>query len=191
MASHELIDTYLARLARRLPADTVDELTDGLIETWHHYLGCGLTRERAAHAAIADFGSADRVADEFVAQAPGRHIARLLLATGPVMGACWGASLITAKVWTWPIPASFGAVYAVVLISVVGILIAAATSRHSYRRARLGVAGALALVVLDVTMIATAVALVPMPVWPMALAIPASVARIGFTLQTMPKVLTG
>ncbi len=191
MASHELIDTYLAGLARRLPADSVDELTDGLIETWHYHLGRGLTDERAAYAAIADFGSANRVTDEFVAQAPGRHIARLLLATGPVMAACWGASLITAKVWTWPIPVSVGAVYAVVLIAVVAILIAAATSRHSYRRARLGVAGALALVVLDATMIATAMALVPMPVWPMALAIPASVARIGFTVRSMPKVFTG
>jgi hypothetical protein len=191
MASHELIDSYLAGLARRLPADAVDELTDGLVETWRHYLGRGLTQERAAHAAIADFGSADRVADEFVAQAPGRHIARLLLATGPVMGLSWGASLITAKVWTWPIPVSIGAIYAVVLFSVVASLIAAATSSHSYRRTRLGTGGALALLVLDATMIATAIAVVPMPVWPMALAILASAARIGFTLRSMPKALTG
>jgi len=70
MAGHQLIDAYLAGLARRLPADTVDELADGLLETWHHYLGDGLTPDRAARAAIAEFGAADRIADEFVAQAP-------------------------------------------------------------------------------------------------------------------------
>ncbi len=187
MASHELIDAYLARLARRLPADAVDELTDGLIESWQHYLGRGLTHERAAHAAIADFGSADRVADEFVAQAPGRHIARRLLATGPVMGACWGASLVTAKVWTWPVPVTVGAVWAMALFSVVAILIAAATSRHSYRRTRLGTAGALALVVLDATMIAAVLFLAPMLVWPMAVALPASLARIGFAIESLPR----
>ena len=34
MASHDLIEAYLAELRRRLPADTVDELADGLIETY-------------------------------------------------------------------------------------------------------------------------------------------------------------
>lgn len=34
MASHHLIQEHLAELARHLPADTVDELADGLIETW-------------------------------------------------------------------------------------------------------------------------------------------------------------
>ena len=187
MASHQLIDTYLAALAQRLPADTVDELADGLIETWQHHLSRGLTSERAAQSAIAEFGGADRVADEFIVQAPGRHLARLLLATGPVMGACWGASLITAKAWTWPIPASVGAIYAVVLLSVVAVLIAAATSRHSFRRTRLGTVGALAIVVLDVTMIAAVAYLAPMLVWPMAIALPASLGRIGLVLQLMPR----
>jgi hypothetical protein len=187
MASHQLIDTYLAALAQRLPADTVDELADGLIETWQHHLSRGLSGERAAQSAIAEFGGADRIADEFIVQAPGRHLARLLLATGPVIGACWGASLITAKAWTWPVPTSVGAIYALVLLCVVAVLIAAATSRHSFRRTRLGAVGALAIVVLDAAMIAAVAFLAPMLVWPMALALPASLARIGLVIQLMPR----
>ena len=187
MASHELIDAYIIKLARRLPANAVDELADGLVEAWHVHLGRGLTPERAAQAAIAEFGSADRIADEFIAQAPGRHIARVLLATGPVMGVIWGASLISAKVWTWPIRVGTGTVYAAGLLCVVVILIAAATSRHSYGRTRLGTAGALALVVLDTTMIAAVAYLAPMLVWPMAIALPASLARIGLVIQLMPR----
>jgi len=187
MASHQLIDTYLAGLAERLPADTVDELADGLVETWQHHLASGLTSDRAARAAIAEFGAADRITDEFVAHASGRRTARLLLATGPVMGACWGTSLIAAQVWTWPIPQPIAAAYAASLLIVVAALITAATSRHSYRRTRLGNAGALALVVLDAAMLAAVTMLAPMLAWPMAAAIPASLARIGLALQSLPK----
>lgn len=190
MASHQLIDTYLDGLGARLPADTVDELADGLIETWQHHIAAGLTCDQAAQFAIAEFGTADRIADEFVAHASGRRIARLLLATGPVMGACWGTSLITAKIWTWPVPPLIGAVYAIALASIVVALIAAATSRHSYRRTRLGNAGAFGLAVLDAAMIAAVAVLAPLFVWPMAAAIPASLARIGFTIQSLPKALS-
>jgi len=191
MAGHQLIDAYLAGLAGRLPADTVDELADGLLETWHHHLDNGLTAEPAARAAIAEFGSADRIADEFVAQAPGRRTARLLLATGPIMGACWAASLIATKVWAWPVPPMAGAAYALSLLGVVAMLIAAATSRHSYRRTRLGGLGALALVVLDTAMIGVVATLAPTTVWLIAVAVAASLARIGFTIRSLPSALTG
>ncbi len=187
MASHQLIDSYLAGLAGRLPADTVDELADGLTETWQHHLANGLSPDQAARATIAEFGTADRIADEFVAQAPGRRIARLLLATGPVMGGCWGVTLITAKVWTWPIQPPLAAAYALALLMVVLALLTAATSRHSYRRTRLGAAGALTLVVLDAAMIAGVAVLAPLLVWPMAVAIPASLARIGLTVRALPR----
>jgi hypothetical protein len=43
-----------------------------------------------------------------------RAAARLLLATGPVVGACWAAALILIRAWAWPVPAvarlSFGTV---------------------------------------------------------------------------------
>lgn len=191
MASHQLIDSYLAGLARRLPADTVDELADGLIETWHHHLGDGLTADRAARAAIAEFGAADRIADEFVAQAPGRRTAQLLLLTGPVMGACWGTSLIATEVWTWPIPAALGFAYPAVLLATVALLVGAATSRRSYRRTRLGGLAALVLIVLDAAMIGAVGVLAPTVVWLMAVAVAASMVRIGLAIRALPHALTG
>ena len=190
MAGHQLIDAYLAGLAGRLPADTVDELADGLTETWHHHLDRGLTAERAAHAAIAEFGAATRIADEFVARAPGRRTARLLLATGPVLGVCWGTSLVATRVWTWPIPPAVGAAYVVALLATVALLIGAATSRYSYRRTRLGGIGALTLVLLDAAMIAAVAVLAPTLVWPMGIAVAASLARIGLAVPRLPMALT-
>lgn len=191
MASHPLIDSYLAGMATRLPADSVDELADGLIETWQHHLARGLTPTAAARTAIAEFGTPHRIVDEFVAQAPGRRTARLLLATGPVVGGCWGASLIAGKVWTWPIQPLLAAAYALALLAVVLTLLAAGTTRHSYRRTRLGTIGALTLVVLDAAMITAVAVLTPLFAWPMAVAIPASLARIGLTIQALPKPRTG
>jgi hypothetical protein len=191
MASHQLIDAYVASLAERLPPDTVDELADGLVETWQHYLAGGLAPTPAAHAAIAEFGAPHRIEDEFVARASGRRTARLLLATGPIMGACWGTSLVSAKVWTWPIPGPVGIGYALSLLGVVAVLITAATSRHSYRRTRLGTTGGLALAVLDGAMIAAVATLAPTLVWPMAVATAASLARIGFAIRSLPRALNG
>lgn len=191
MASHQLIETYVAGLVDRLPAHTVDELTDGLIETWRHYLAAGLSPDQAARVAIEEFGTADRITDEFVAQSPGRRAARLLLATGPIMAVCWGSSLIAGKAWTWQISRAVEAGYAIALVAVVAALLAAATSGHSYHRTRLGTVGALVVIVLDVAMLATAAAVAPTLVWPMAIAIPASIARIGLVLRSLPKALTG
>lgn len=72
------------------------------------------------------------------------------------------------------------------LFAVVIALFAAATSRHSYRRTRLGTSGALGLVVLDAAMMTAVAVLAPLVAWPMALAIPASLAGIGLTVQAMP-----
>jgi hypothetical protein len=129
MAGHDLIAAYLGELAGRLPADTVDELADGLRETWHHYLDRGLSPTAAAHAAIAEFGAPAQITDAFVAEATGRRTARILLATGPIFGACWGTSLIAGQAWTWSMPVIGAAAFAVNLVAVVGCLAAAATSR--------------------------------------------------------------
>jgi hypothetical protein len=190
MASHQLIDDYLARLAARLPDQVVDELADGLIETWHHHLDQGRAADDAARAAIAEFGGADRVADEFVAQAPGRRLARLMLASGPIMALCWGPSLIAARAWTWPVPRPATAAYALAFLVVIASLLIAASSRHSLRRTRLGLAGGLVLIGLDAAMVAAAVVFAPVFVWPMALAIPASLARIGLGLRLLPTTRT-
>jgi hypothetical protein len=189
VASHHLIDEYLAELARHLPADAVDELTDGLIETWQHLMSSGLTPVGAARAAIAEFGTPQEITCGFVAQAPGRRTAVVLLASGPLVGLCWGISLIAAKVWTWPVPVPAVLGFAVALLSVVAALVTAATSRRSYRRTRLGAAGGLGMVVLDAAMLATVLLLAPALVWPMLAAIPASLARIGLTLRPLPRAL--
>jgi hypothetical protein len=182
MASHELIDEYLADLAGRLPAATVDELADGLTETWHHHLRAGLAPAVAARTAVAEFGTVNQVTDAFVTLAPGRRLSRILLATGPLAGATWGASLAAAHAWTWPVPIPIAAGYVLLLLGVVAALIAAATSQHSHRRARLGILGAYGLIALDIAMIAASLHLAAF-VWPLAFAIPASLTRITIVLR--------
>jgi hypothetical protein len=188
MAGHQLIDQHLAELRRRLPAEAVEELDCGLTETWHHHRDRGLNDEQAAVAAIAEFGTPRQIIDAFAINSPGRRTARLLLTTGPAVGIVWGASLITAKVWTWPVPPAALAGYGAALVLIVACLFAAATTRHNYRRTRLGGIGAIALATLDVGMLTAVALLAPVLVWPMALAIPASLARIVFTLRRLPAV---
>ena len=183
MAGHDLIDDHLAVLARRLPSDTVDELADGLTETWQHHLAAGQPPTEAARAAIAEFGTPEQIIRAFVAQAPGRRIALRLLAVGPVVGVCWGASLSAAHAWQWSVPGPLVMAYGLGFLAVIGLLLAGATSRRSYRRARLGSAGGLGMAVLDLSMVVAALTVAPALVWPMALAIPASLARTGITLS--------
>jgi hypothetical protein len=189
MAGHQLIDEHLGRLAAQLPADAVDELADGLIEAWQHRLAAGLPPADAARAAIAEFGSADQITRAFVTQSPGRRTALALLATGPMVGLCWGASLVTARAWTWPVPTAAMVAFGLTLLAVVAALVSAATSRGSYRRTRLGAAGGAALVTLDAAMLATVLTVAPVLVWPMVVAIPASLVRIGLTVRCLPRAL--
>lgn len=186
MASHPLIDTHLAALARQLPADAVDELADGLTETWHHHLAAGRPPADAARAAIAEFGSATQITDAFVTNCPGRRTARMLLATGPFVGLCWGASLVIGRAWNWPVPRPVALAAVVALLAVVAALVTSATSRRSYRRARLGTAGGIGLVAVDLTMLAAVILVAPTVVWPMLVAVPVSLARIGLTLRSLP-----
>jgi hypothetical protein len=190
MAGHRLIDAHLAALARRLPAGAVDELADGLLETWQRHLDAGLPPADAARTAIAEFGSVAQIVDAFVTQSPGRRTARMLLASGPIFGICWGGSLVVGRAWTWPVPVPVVAVFGAALLAVVAALVVSATSRRSYRRARLGAAGGFGLIVLDVAMLAGVLALAPVLVWPMLAAVPASLARIGLTLRSLPAALT-
>jgi len=186
MASHHLIEAYLHQLATRLPATKLEELADGLTETWHHHLDAGASAGDAAAAAINEFGTPQEVMAAFVAHAPGRRTARVLLATGPMVGRCWASSLIAAHVWTWSIPPLAAAAYAITLVAVVVCLITAATSRSNLHRTRWGSAGGAGLMVLDAVMLAAVALLAPGFVWPMVVAIPASLARIGLTLRTLP-----
>ena len=178
MASHTLIEAHLAKLAQRLPGALVDELADGLIETYEQHLARGLSPDAAATIAIA----------EFIRQAPGRRGALVLLATGPIAAALWAPSLILGHAWTWPIPTPVPIGFGLTLLAVVGILIAA-TSRHRYPRTRLAGVGALGLIVLDTAALSAVLLAAPTLVWPMALAIPASLTRIGLTARALPHLL--
>jgi hypothetical protein len=191
VASHQLIDDQLAALASRLPVHTVEELADGLAQTWEHHLATGLPAGDAARAAIAEFGSVDEIVQAFVRAAPGRRLAWLLLATGPAMAACWGGSLVAGHAWTWPVPLAVGAGFGAALLVAVAVLVIAATSRRDYRRTRLGALGGLGVVALDAGMLAAVLLVAPTLAWPMVLAIPASLARIGLTLRLVPRAFAG
>ena len=56
MPGSRLIGGYLAALAVNLPGRIVEELADGLDETYRGYLGRGLAPDVAARAAVAEFG---------------------------------------------------------------------------------------------------------------------------------------
>jgi hypothetical protein len=190
MAGHELIDAYVSSIARRLPADAVEEVADGLTETYHHHLRTGLDPDAAARSAVAEFGTPDLVVAAFVDQSPGRRTARVLLCSGPPVGLCWATTLLAGHAWTWPVPVPLRIGYGLVLLAVVANLAVAATAHGSLRRTRLGAAGGLGLVVLDATMLAALAWIAPAFVWPMALAIPASLTRMAWTVRALPRVLS-
>jgi hypothetical protein len=191
MPYHPLIDAYLAELARRLPADAVDELAGGLADTYAHHLARGLDQDAAAASATAEFGGLDQVVAAFVRQAPGRRTALALLASGPVIGTCWGTTLAVGHAWTWPIPTTARLVFGSALLAVVAALAVAATSRRSYTRTRITATASISLMALDTVMVAVALLAAPALVWPMALAIPASLVRVGLIARSLPRVLAG
>ena len=189
MAGHHLIDGYLAGLAGRLSADAVDELADGLIETFDRLVAAGLDEDAAARAAIAEFGEPAQVVAAFVQQAPGRRTARALLAAGPLVGGCWAATLVDAHAWDWPVPAPLRLTFGATLVGVVALLVVAATGLASYRRTRWTAAAGLGLICLDAGALATVAVVAPPLVWPLALAVPASAVRLAFTARQLPRLL--
>ena len=188
MAGHQLIDDYLAELARRLPADDVDELADGLEEAFRRHQRRGLSAAGAAAAATAEFGNPDLIVKAFIREAPGRRAALALLASGPIFAALWGSSLLSAQAWTWPIPLGAAVAFGATLLAVVATLVAVVVSR-SYQRTKLTGPACGLLVLLDGAMLVAIAYAAPALSWPMALAIPASVVRIGLAVATVPRIL--
>jgi hypothetical protein len=188
MADHDLIGDYLARLARRLPADAVAELADGLAETYDRQRATGLDDRAAATAAIAEFGEPEVVLAAFVRQAPGRRAALVLLACGPVVGACWATLLVSEHAWTWPVPAGLRLAFGLALVAVVAALACAATARTTYRRTRASAPGCLVLLFLDAGLLATAATTAPALRWPFALAAAASLTRMTLTVRALPRL---
>ncbi len=184
MAEHALITGYLDQLARRLPDEVIDELADGLTEGFRRHQHNGLDPDEAAAAVLAEFGSPAEVTAAFARNAPGRRTAIRLLATGPVFAGLWAVSLITAHAWTWavPLPARLG--FGALLLITAGAL-ATVVLGNDLGRMRLVAPAAVALMLLDAAMIATAALVAPVVTGPMALAIPASLARITLTARSL------
>ena len=139
-------------------------------------------------AAVAEFGDARTLAAEFTRQAPGRRAARLLLGSGPAVGVCWGAALIVARAWTWPVPDAARLAVGGVLLLTVAVLAGAATSKRSYRRTRLAISGGIALIALDLTMITAVLTIASAVTWLLTIAIAASLTRIGLALRLVPRI---
>ena len=123
------------------------------------------------------FGHATSVVSEFTQQAPGRRAARLLLATGPAVGACWAAALVLSRAWLWPVPAAARLGAGTVLLLAVLALAAAAASRHRYRRIRLTAAASPVILVLDATAVTAVLLAAPVLTWALRIAATASLTR--------------
>jgi hypothetical protein len=164
VADHELtgraldarFDAYLAavgrRLAgpRRLRADVLDELRDGLHDAAARARREGATVAASARAAVREFGPASRVAAAFAAELAGaraRRAATALLATGPLVGLAWVAAVAPRPLGGDPGPLT-PALPLVGAAVVAGLLVLAATGRWGPRLpAGLPVDGAVVAVV--------------------------------------------
>jgi len=167
MSGPGLIDDYLAGLSAQLPGRIVEELADGLDETYHRYLGQGLDTDAAARTA------------------------RRLLAAGPAVGLCWAIVLITARARTWPIPVAAYVLFGVALITVIGLVAAAAFGRQYRLVCRAAVAACAGTVLLDSTMAYIVLVITPALGWPVVVAVVLSTARSGFALQNLRHALAG
>jgi hypothetical protein len=190
MSGPGLIAGYLDALSRQLPSHVVEELADGLEETYRRHLGLGLAPETAARAAAAEFGDPDLIAAEFTRVHPARRAARRLLAAGPAVGLCWAVALVTGRAWTWPVPMVAGLVPGVVLMAVVAVLAFAARSTRYRSIGRAGVAGCIGTAALDAFMIIGVLAADPAARWAVAMAIAASAARLVLNVSLVRSALT-
>jgi len=189
---HPLLAAHLSELAAQLPGDVVEELTDGLLATYDRHTASGATPDTAAAATVVEFGDAATIARHFRRLAPGRHLARLLLATGPPVGACWAAALISEHAWRWPVALPLKILLAALLAVLVATMVTVSLARYPYRRLNHLAAGAgLGLLAMDTTLLTTLIALSPSLEGPPLLAVLASTARITLTGTRLPALLTG
>jgi hypothetical protein len=186
MPGNVLISSYLSGLRRLLPASLADEVSDGLIEAYQQHLASGQCADAAARAAVTETGDLADVVGEFTRQAPGRAVARILLAIGPVVGGCW----IATRWWAWPMPAAARLGFSAALLCTISGLAIAATSRRSYRRTMLTAVAGPGLVILDATVITAALLVAPVLSWPLVVAVTGSLTRIALTLTALPRITT-
>ena len=190
MSEPRVIRDYLAVLSAQLPASIVDELADGLAETHQSYLRQGLAPDAAAESAVAEFGEPPVIVAGFVRVNPARRAARRLLATGPAVGACWAAALITGRAWAWPVPLPARVLPGLALITIIGLLAAAALGPRYRLAARAGAAGCIAITVLDIVMITGVALATPAVTWVTIGAMAASTTRITVNALTVRPLLS-
>jgi hypothetical protein len=189
VAEHSLIADYRAALAAGLPAELADEVIDGLIEADAKYRQQGLNAESAAQAAITEFGEPSLVIEEFTRTAPAKRIARRLMVTGPVVGLCWGAALIDARAWQWPVPGLIRLVLGAVLAASVTVLVIAVLARRYRRVHRASTAACIGLAALDALAVTAALVGAPSFGWLLGLAACFSTARLTFVARSFRRVL--
>ena len=187
----ETLGRYLDTLSGQLPGPVVEELADGLEQTWRRYLCLGLAPEEAAAAAVAEFGAPDVIVAEFAQAHPGRRAARRLLAAGPIVGLCWAVALVTSRAWTWPVPVAADIVPCLALVAVVALLAVASRTTRYRAASRAGAAGCIGTVALDGFMIIGVLAADPAARWAVAMAMAASAARLGLSTRLLPPALAG
>jgi hypothetical protein len=191
MRGRGLISGYLDALAGQLPGPVVEELADGLEETYRRHLRLGLAPGTAAQAAVSEFGAPELIAAEFTRAHPARRAARRLLVTGPVVGSCWAVALISSRAWTWPVPVAAALVPGLALVAVV-VMLAFATRSTRYRPiGRAGAAGCIGTAALDAFMIIGVLAASPAARSAVAVAITASVARLALNVRLVRPFLAG
>jgi hypothetical protein len=180
VAEPRLIRDYLAALGALLPAEIVEELADGVAETYQHHLALGLAPQTAAHAALDEFGQPEAVAAAFTRQACARRAARTLLGVGPVVGGFWAVALIGARAWDWTIPAALPVAFAAGLVVVITLLMTAAFC-GGYRAARRAAGAALVgLVLMDLALPGALVVPGLLRGWPLLAAACLSLGRAAF-----------
>lgn len=188
MAAPRVIDAYLDTLARWLPADIIAELADGLTATYDHHRARGLEPDQAAAVALAEFGTPQEVIGGFADAAPGRHVARTLLATGPVVGGCWAATLLTTGLWR-ALPVAAHTILPLALLVVITLLMVAC--RGACRRIRpAAIAATIGIVLLDATALTTVLLLAPTVALLPTAAAAASAGRIALAVRTLPQLRT-
>lgn len=191
MSESGLIREYLGVLSAHLPGRVVEELADGLDETYRSYLGQGLTPQAAARTAAAEFGQPEAIVAAFTDASSARSTARKLLIAGPAVGICWAIVLITSRAWQWPVPFVARVLFGLTLITVIGLLASAALGRRYRSVCRAAAAACAGTAMLDAAMACTVLLLARTQAWPVAVAVAFSTGRCTFALRNFSRALTG
>jgi len=191
MAEPRLIRDYRASLAARLPASIAEEVSDGLTETYRACLRRDEDPDIAARSAIAEFGDPRVIIAEFSRMNPARRAARCLLTTGPAVGACWAAALVTNQAQTWPVPVAARILLGLALAAVISMITIAALGTRYQLATRMAFTGCIGMTALDISMIIGVLVAAPAITWITVTAIAASSARISFSTRRLRPMLTG